>query len=163
MTEGQEPCANCANYVSPATAALQGSHLTTRACQAARSPVTTGIPQVKVDESAWPNPGALLSRRRLALLFIVLLTLASGSLRAQPAAPGVPTTAPYAIIELEGTVEVSRAGSPLWDPARVDQPLLPGDRVRTGDRSRAVVRLSDRTLIRKGPRTLIEIPAAKGA
>jgi hypothetical protein len=118
---------------------------------------------VTVDEPVWPNPGALLYRLRLALLFIVLLTLASGSLLAQPAAPGAATTAPYVIIELEGTVEVSRAGSPLWDPARVDQPLLPGDRVRTGDRSRAVVRLSDRTFIRKGPQTIIEIPATKSS
>src|SRR6266581_8433437 len=51
------------------------------------------------------------------------------------------------IVEIEGTVEISRAGSPLWDVARLNQPLLPGDRVRTGDRSRAVVRLSDKTVL----------------
>src|SRR5688572_20108364 len=81
----------------------------------------------------------------VTLLFGATVEVARGALgTARPIGDAV-------LVELEGTVEVSRAGSPLWDPARMNQPLLPGDRVRTGDRSRAVVRLLDKTVLRKGP------------
>jgi len=69
----------------------------------------------------------------------------------------VPTNA--ALIELEGTVVVSRSGSPAWDAAYTNQMLFPGDRLRTLERSRAVVRLSDFSLLRLSELTHIQIPA----
>src|SRR5688500_10041122 len=47
------------------------------------------------------------------------------------------------LIELEGAAVISRTGSAAWDPAYTNQVLFPGDRLRTLERSRAVVRLSD--------------------
>ncbi len=41
------------------------------------------------------------------------------------------------ILVIQGTVEVSRAGFDTWQPAQTNQVLRPGDRVRTGQRSRA--------------------------
>src|SRR5436190_21651838 len=68
------------------------------------------------------------------------------------------------VVETEGLVHILRAGSTAWIPAATNQVLLAGDRLRTGARSRATVRISDRTTKRLGELTIIEIadPAAKG-
>ncbi len=64
------------------------------------------------------------------------------------------------LLELEGRAVVSRAGSAAWDPAYTNQVLFPGDRLRTLERSRAVVRLSDLSLLRLSDLTHIQIPVA---
>jgi tetratricopeptide (TPR) repeat protein len=64
------------------------------------------------------------------------------------------------LIELEGSAVISRMGSAAWDPAYTNQTLFPGDRLRTLDRSRAVVRLSDMSLLRLSELTHIQIPEA---
>lgn len=63
-----------------------------------------------------------------------------------------------ALIEFEGGVVVSRSGSPAWDAGYTNQALFPGDRLRTLERSRAVVRLSDLSLLRLAELTHIQIP-----
>ena len=63
-----------------------------------------------------------------------------------------------AVLEIEGKVEVSRGASGLWDPAYTNQVLRPADWVRTGERSRAVVRVSDLSTLRLGEQTLIQVP-----
>ena len=63
-----------------------------------------------------------------------------------------------AVLEIEGTVEVSRSKSPTWDPAYVNQLLHGGDRVRTRERSRAVVRLSQLTTWRLDQLSVLELP-----
>ncbi len=52
------------------------------------------------------------------------------------------------ILETQGKVEVVRSGSTRWDVTYVDQVLYPGDKVRTGQRSRVVIRLSDQSILR---------------
>src|SRR5688500_10104798 len=44
------------------------------------------------------------------------------------------------IIALEGTVEVAPSGTDTWAPAKQNQKLQPGDRLRTGRLSRATLR-----------------------
>ena len=64
------------------------------------------------------------------------------------------------LVEIEGRAVVSRAGSLAWDPAYTNEVLFPGDRLRTLERSRAVVRLSDLSLLRLSELTHIQIPEA---
>lgn len=65
------------------------------------------------------------------------------------------------LLGFEGHVSVSRANSQAWDPGYTNQVLLPGDRLRTMERSRAVVQLSDLSTLRLGPLSLIRIPEEK--
>ena len=51
------------------------------------------------------------------------------------------------IVSVEGTVEVLSQGSSNWQPAYPEQPLYPGDTVRTGADGKAFVRTSDESLI----------------
>jgi tetratricopeptide (TPR) repeat protein len=66
------------------------------------------------------------------------------------------------IVMIEGRVEVARPGSGLWVPGSLNQVLLPGDRVRTGERSRAVIFLVGGRLIKKSELSEIEIPPSLG-
>ena len=61
------------------------------------------------------------------------------------------------LLSFEGTVEVAEAGSTVWRPARKEQPLKPGDRVRTGKNSRAMVRLSNLSVLRVYELSTLEI------
>jgi tetratricopeptide (TPR) repeat protein len=83
-----------------------------------------------------------------------------GAARAQETASLRPGDA--RIVSIEGQpVEVSRAGSNRWDPADKREPyciLKPGDQLRTGPGCRALVRLSDLTVIRVGPLSYLQIP-----
>lgn len=47
---------------------------------------------------------------------------------------------------LKGRVEISRAGSSVWDPAQTNLVLLAGDGLRVGESSRATLRLKDATI-----------------
>ena len=98
--------------------------------------------------------------RQFAATLAFLWSLWPALLAAQPIA----STNQPALLEMEGQVEVSRGGSPIWDRAYTNQVLLAGDRVRTGQRSRAVLRLSATTTKRLGERTiyLISSPSPQG-
>lgn len=54
------------------------------------------------------------------------------------------------VIEMEGTVQTSRARSVEWHAARTNESLAPLDRLRTREQSRAALRLRDRSLFRLG-------------
>ena len=73
-------------------------------------------------------------------------------------------TAPFEvrIVDLSGTVEISRAGATAWDPAYTNQVLRPGDSGRTGARGQVVLQLRDRSLVRYGDRShfAVEAPAS---
>jgi Tfp pilus assembly protein PilF len=64
------------------------------------------------------------------------------------------------VIEFQGRVEISRAGSNAWDPAYTNQVLHTGDRYRTGERSQLLLRMFDRTHLRVGERSvcLLQLP-----
>ncbi len=69
-----------------------------------------------------------------------------------------------ALLTIEGKVEVTTAAAPAWKPAQTNQTLSVGDRVRTGVRSRATLRLADQTVLRVNELTLLEIrPTAADA
>ena len=64
---------------------------------------------------------------------------------------------PSTLLTAEGKVEVFTTGAAAWTPAHANQSLGIGDRVRTGVRSRATLRLSDQTVLRVNELTLLEI------
>jgi len=92
-----------------------------------------------------------------------LVALAAGSwlLVTAVAHSQTPSAQPM-VIGWEGKVEVSRPGTSPWDPARTNQILQAGDLLRTGARSRAIVRLSSGTDYRVGERSELRVPADPG-
>ncbi len=64
------------------------------------------------------------------------------------------------LLAAEGRVEVARDATAGWTVAQTNQVLNPGDRVRTGRRSRATIRLSDLTVLRVKELTTLEIRPA---
>lgn len=61
------------------------------------------------------------------------------------------------LLTVEGKVEAARAGVAQWSAAKTNQVLQTGDRVRTGSRSRATLRLSDLSILRVNELTTLEI------
>ena len=70
-----------------------------------------------------------------------------GALRAQNVPPLKPGRAANVLLTIEGKVEVGAVGG-QWRAAETNQLLLVGERVRTGARSRATIRLSDLSVLR---------------
>src|SRR6185369_11978730 len=68
-----------------------------------------------------------------------------------------PNRAETALLTIEGKVEVSPAGATAWSAARTNQVLLVGDNLRTGLRSRATLRLSDKSVLRINELTTLKI------
>ncbi|MCX6895983.1 MAG: FecR family protein, partial [Verrucomicrobia bacterium] len=68
------------------------------------------------------------------------------------------------LLTLEGKVEISPAGQTAWSPGATNQTLRVGDRLRTGLRARATVRLSNLTTLRVNELTTLQIqpPSAVG-
>src|SRR6266513_1458395 len=103
-----------------------------------------------VDATIPVMPGSL---SKLWLLSFALLR--AGRLCAQTReAPG--KTEPV-LLTIEGKVEASTAGSTAWTPARTNQILRVGERLRTGSRSRATLRLSDKSVLRNNELTTLKI------
>ena len=93
-------------------------------------------------------------------LVILVGLLTTGALRAQD--PAAASSA--ALLSVEGRVDVFATAAAVWKPARTNLVLNVGDRVRTGVRSRATLRLSDQTVLRVNELTLLEIrPGLTGA
>ena len=67
------------------------------------------------------------------------------------------------VIEAAGRVEFLSAATNAWRTATNGLALAPGDRLRTGPQSRAAVRFSDRSLIRLGEATVLEIQPPRHA
>ncbi|MBM3834896.1 MAG: tetratricopeptide repeat protein [Verrucomicrobia bacterium] len=95
----------------------------------------------------------------LVLLAISLLALMPQVLAQSSGSAVKPTV----VLTIEGTVEFMKAGTAAWISARTNQVLMIGDRLRTGDKSRATVRLSDLSVLRLAESTAIEIePPTRG-
>src|SRR6266849_2273710 len=104
------------------------------------------------------RPDPLCCMRAIALIYprliplLCLLSLAARGERLMAQSGSASNAAPITLLEIEGQrVEVLRAGATAWDPASIKPPynvLKPGDQLRTGERSRAVVRWHDLTLLR---------------
>lgn len=69
------------------------------------------------------------------------------------------------VISIQGAVEVQRAGAAVASPAQTNQSLSAHDRIRTGQRSRALLRWSEDSTLRLADRTEVRIlpPAQPGA
>jgi tetratricopeptide (TPR) repeat protein len=103
-----------------------------------------------------PGEAAAWLRRRRALATVGLLGFIVPTHAQQPSAG----TNQVQVAAIQGTVEVARAGQAVWDLASTQQPycrLHPGDQIRTKDRSRAMVRLSDLTVVELGPKGHFEL------
>src|SRR4051812_13403958 len=73
-----------------------------------------------------------------------------GGALAQTPLNNAPSNDAAILVELEGAVEVSRSKAEIWDHAYTNQVLYPGDRLRTLERSRAVLRVSGVGSLRVG-------------
>jgi Tfp pilus assembly protein PilF len=60
-------------------------------------------------------------------------------------------------VSIQGTVEARRAGGSEWTPLQLDDPLSAGDTIRVGPRSRAVLALLDRSVLRLAENTTVTL------
>ena len=74
-----------------------------------------------------------------------------------------PAANPSVLLTVEGRVEVARTGVAAWNPGQTNQTLQTGDRVRTGPKSRATIRLSNLSVLRVNELTTLEIRAPQRA
>ncbi len=66
------------------------------------------------------------------------------------------------VVELAGTVQVMRKGAAVWDDlVSTNKILSPGDQLKTGQRSRAALLLTDLTVLRLGDASHLQIPELK--
>src|SRR3954464_13903982 len=98
----------------------------------------------------------LLARVRATLLSLLGLSVFLVTASAQQSTPVALTNA--TVVEIEGVVEVLKLGAAAWQPARTNGVMLPGDRLRAGEHSRALLRVSPLQTIRVGEFGLIEMP-----
>jgi len=73
-------------------------------------------------------------------------------------APKSTNQAPTLVLEVGGRVEFLPANSGNWYPCPTNQPIYPGDMLRTGLRSRAAIRMSDLSVVRVGEASYLRIP-----
>ena len=93
--------------------------------------------------------GALL---RVTLFLFLLLGAASAAWADMPLAGKLK--------QIQGQVAVRRAGSPDWQPGRLNQELFAGDAVQTGPVSRAAILAVDESQIRLNENTLFVLQSA---
>ena len=102
----------------------------------------------------------------LARILTAFVTLLICSARAPAQSPGAGKTnsTDALLLTLEGKVEISRTASATWSAGETNQVLHVGDRLRTGIRSRATVRLSNLSVLRVNELTTLQIqpPSAPG-
>ncbi len=96
--------------------------------------------------------------KRPAALICLWLVSSAGSFVFGQSNPPTTPSATNVVVEIENRVEVLRAGARVWDLSTTNQVLYPGDQLRTGERSRAVLRLSNLTLMRVGELSTLQIP-----
>lgn len=97
-------------------------------------------------------------------LLWVLVLAAVVHVRCQAADTATATSAPATnavILEIEGTVEVVRSGQAVWSKAAPKTTVFPGDRLRVGARSRAVLQLTPQSTLRLGEYSVLEVPGAE--
>lgn len=66
------------------------------------------------------------------------------------------------VIEVSGKVELRRSPSTNWQALAVKAMLAPGDQVRTGPDSRAAIELSDRSIVRVSPNSILLLQPPRG-
>jgi tetratricopeptide (TPR) repeat protein len=99
----------------------------------------------------------IVARVRLMVLALLAFVAVSAA-QTQPVLEASPST--IRLVEIEGLAEFSPAGATNWYQCHTNHLLYPGDQLRTGPLSRAVVRLTDQTVFRLGELTLMQVPPA---
>ena len=101
---------------------------------------------------------------KIASAFVAFWLAGSLNLPAQSPTPPKAGGTESVLLTAEGKVEISRAGSTPWLAAQTNLVLQLGDRLRTGLRSRAVVRFSNLSVLRVNELTtfVIQPPSAPG-
>ena len=102
---------------------------------------------------------ALFSQHRCGLMLLTAVAVLGLATMGTFPAAGAPGASPSILLEIEGRVSIARADTDQWLPALTNAVLNARDRVRTMEGSRAVIQLSDRSTLRLGPNTLVQIPA----
>lgn len=94
----------------------------------------------------------------------VAATMTAGVPTVVAAEPAATPAMPVTLIDAAGTIERSRAGTVTWERIRTGETLATGDRIRTGTQSRAAVQFSDRSVVRLGENTTLQVqpPVAGG-
>jgi Tfp pilus assembly protein PilF len=84
---------------------------------------------------------------------------------AEGATNAAPDNLTCVLLTIEGKVEVASQGALNWQPAQTNQVLRAGDRLRTGMRSRAALRWSDKSVVRVNALTTLQVqpPPRAGA
>lgn len=103
----------------------------------------------------------LNGHRNFAILWVAVLWLPRvlvPEARGQTAAPLPVTLTNALVLEIEGRVEALKLGGTDWTRVQTNQWMSSGARVRTGERSRAVLQLSSLATLRLGELSIIEIP-----
>jgi len=104
-----------------------------------------------------PLAPAKVKNRAFARLLAAVFLLA-GSVPAQSTPPvAVETYSTSQLVAFAGRVEITSANTNDWQAARLNEVLRPGDRLHTEADSRATLQLSDRSVIRVAPNTLLEL------
>ncbi len=116
------------------------------------SQLLIGICQNSMSKTFVIGPARALRWTLAGVVYCVMISLA----RAQPPAPANNDHASQ-LVEFAGTVEFTVANTNDWRPARLNEFLHPGDRLRTAADSRATLLLSDRSVIRVSQSTILEI------
>src|SRR5690242_18442668 len=88
--------------------------------------------------------------------FVFCVFFFVSKLCAQTNAVAKPAETNNLLVMVQNKVEVAPAGTDAWALARQNQILHPGDRVRTGEHSRAAVYLNNGMTIEKGEYSEIE-------
>lgn len=91
-----------------------------------------------------------------AFLLTVFSPCLAPRLQAQTNPPQRTITNFLAVVQ--GTVEIAPAPGRSWRPARLNDPVRAGDRLRTAERSRAEVFLAEGMTIKLGPSSELEVP-----
>src|SRR3989442_2570458 len=79
--------------------------------------------------------------------FVLLLCAFAFEASAQAQSPS-PSNPACVLVEKEGKVEIAHKGTTTWTVAQPSESLQPGDRLRTGSRSRAALRWSESSVVR---------------
>lgn len=78
----------------------------------------------------------------------------------EPSASGEPPTPPTGVgrvSQIQGAVSTQRGDSGDWSAATVNTPIVPGDRISTGDRSRAEVQLDYANILRLDENAVVRV------
>ncbi|PYJ02057.1 MAG: hypothetical protein DME25_16990, partial [Verrucomicrobia bacterium] len=112
-----------------------------------------------VARSVWRQGGPQLDSVRTAGSKLLLLVVAGWAMPLAGAEPAAAPAASCVLLEKEGAVEVQRKRATAFVAAQVNDRFQPGDLVKTGLRSRAVLRWSETSMVRLDQATTTELQA----